>query len=148
MQCHCTRCREYGHRLRDGWKIGTPHLKCLDYNASGGKEIFITSEDDCGTLFGLLRLRNGCHVYGDRNVAMVREIHVFGSEVPLGKQQPGTVQHTGIGGSLLKEAERIARDELLSDTIAIISGVGARDYFRSEFGYQLENQYMIKRLTQ
>jgi len=47
---------------------------------------------------------------------------------------------------LLKEAERIARDEFQARRIAIISGVGAREYFRSEWGYELDGAYMVKEL--
>jgi elongator complex protein 3 len=47
---------------------------------------------------------------------------------------------------LLKEAERIARDEFQANKIAVISGVGAREYFRSECGYELDGDYMVKDL--
>jgi elongator complex protein 3 len=147
VQCKCIRCREYGHRSRDGWKIGEPHLKRLDYKASGGNEVFLSFEDGGETLFGLLRMRIGSSAVGDGNSAMVRELHVFGSEVPLGKQQVGAAQHRGFGGELLKEAEKIARDEFQACKIAVRSGVGARNYFRSEFGYSLEGDYMIKKLA-
>ena len=78
--------------------------------------------------------------------AIVREIHVFGSEVPIGGQDELAAQHKGLGALLLKEAEKIARDEFQSAKIAVISGVGARDYFRTECGYQLEGPYMVKNL--
>ena len=146
VQCRCTRCREYGHRRKDGWQIGVPHLKRFDYNAAGKREVFLSFEDDNETLFGLLRLRQGCSINEDTNIAMVREIHVFGSEVPLGQQNDHAAQHIGLGGSLLKEAEKIAREEFCSDKLAVISGVGVRDYFRSVFGYQLEGAYMVKKL--
>jgi elongator complex protein 3 len=77
---------------------------------------------------------------------MIREIHVFGTEVGLGQQHDNTAQHMGYGGNLLKEAERIAQEEFRSSKIAIISGVGVRNYFRSEFGYRLEGAYMTKDL--
>jgi elongator complex protein 3 len=48
---------------------------------------------------------------------------------------------------LLEEAERISREEFGARKIAIISGVGARDYFRTEFGYRLEGAYMVKDLS-
>jgi len=57
IQCNCIRCREYGHRLRDGWIIGQPHLTRLDYETYGGRETFLSYEDGNETLFGLLRLR-------------------------------------------------------------------------------------------
>lgn len=147
IQCNCVRCREYGHRLRDGWNIGEPSLKRLDYEASGAKEIFLSFEDSNETLFGLLRLRVGTEMVGQANLAMIRELHIFGSEVPLGTQQTGSAQHRGLGGILLKEAEKISQDEFKANKIAVISGVGARDYFRSEFGYHLEGAYMVKDLT-
>lgn len=145
--CNCIRCREYGHRLRDGWKTGEPVLKRMDYDASDGKEIFLSFEDDQKTIFGLLRLRIESLTGNNERTATVRELHVFGSEVPLGTQLDNAVQHKGLGGQLLKEAERISQIEFQAKSIAIISGVGARDYFRSEFGYQLEGAYMVKKLA-
>jgi elongator complex protein 3 len=146
VRCNCIRCREYGHRLRDGWKIGEPNLRRREYEASGGKEVFLSFEDEGETLFGLLRIRVGSSAVGNGDLAMVRELHVFGAEVPLGEQRVGAAQHRGLGGELLKEAERIARDEFQARKIAVISGVGAREYFRSECGYELEGDYMVKEL--
>jgi len=146
IKCKCIRCREYGHRLRDGLKVGEPLLKRLDYNASGGREVFLTFEDEGQTIFGLLRMRVGSVVVGNGDLAMVRELHVFGSEVPLGEKYDGATQHRGLGLELLKEAERIARDEFKAPNIAIISGVGAREYFRSACGYELDGAYMVKKL--
>jgi len=144
--CKCIRCREYGHRLRDGWKIGEPRLKRLDYDASGGREIFLSFEDERETIFGLLRMRARSLAVGNGGLAMVRELHVFGLEVPLGEKCAGATQHRGLGLELLKEAERIARNEFQASKIAIISGVGAREYFRSECGYELNGAYMVKEL--
>jgi elongator complex protein 3 len=146
VTCNCIRCREHGHRLRDGWKIGEPNIRRLDYEASGGKEVFLSFEDEDETLFGLLRMRVVYSAVGNEDLAMVRELHVFGSEVPLGEQRVGAAQHRGLGGELLREAERIARDEFQAQKIAIISGVGAREYFRSEWGYEMDGAYMVKGL--
>jgi elongator complex protein 3 len=146
--CKCIRCREYGHRLRDGWKIGEPRLKRLDYDASGGREIFLSFEDERETIFGLLRMRVGSLAVGNGDLVMVRELHVFGQEVPLGEKCVGATQHRGLGLELLKQAERIARDEFQASKIAIISGVGAREYFRSECGYELDGAYMVKGLVE
>src|SRR5208283_635734 len=38
IECQCIRCREYGHRVANGQKIGEPALKRMDYTASGGTE--------------------------------------------------------------------------------------------------------------
>jgi elongator complex protein 3 len=145
-RCHCIRCREYGHRAKDGWKFGQPELKRLNYTASGGHEIFLTMEDENETIFGLLRLRINNIIPVNGYKAIIREIHVYGSEVSLGERKNDAIQHTGLGSILLREAERISRSEFQVNELAIISGVGARNYFRKEFGYRLEGAYMVREL--
>jgi elongator complex protein 3 len=139
VRCSCIRCREYGHRRRDGWWIGGPCLTRLDYETLGGKEIFLSYEDENETLFGLLRLRV------NEEQAIVRELHIFGPEVPLGTRLEQGAQHQGLGEGLLREAERIAREEFKADGLSVLSGVGAREYYRS-LGYRLEGAYMVKDL--
>jgi len=175
LRCRCIRCREYGHRLRDGWVIGKPFLTRLDYETYGGKEIFLSYEDENETLFGLLRLRiskavqkpsvgealvayhnsgegkplpynHGFYAVPDTGIALIRELHIFGPEVPLGEKRAKAPQHKGLGGNLLQEAERIAREEFHIGQMSILSGVGSRDYFRS-LGYRLEGAYMVKELV-
>jgi elongator complex protein 3 len=148
--CQCVRCREIGHRRRDGWEIGKPALTRITYLASGGKEVFLEISDEQKTLFGLLRLRiqdTPLLDSEDRSpFAVIRELHVYGTEVPLGRQRNDAAQHYGIGKWLVREAEQIARDEFGATTIFILSGVGARDYYRREFGYELRGGYMVRRL--
>ena len=152
IECHCIRCREYGHRAASGWKIGEPVLKRIDYTASGGTEIFLSFEDENETLFGLLRLRiqsEAIPISGLENTiptAIIRELHVYGQEVPLKNQSPYAAQHKGLGKALLKEAERIACEELKAPQVLVLSGVGAKEYYRAEFDYQSVGDYMVKRL--
>ena len=152
LECHCIRCREYGHRAASGRKMGEPTLQRMDYPASGGAEIFLSFEDERETLFGLLRLRiqsESIPVSGLENTtpaAVIRELHVYGPEVPLKNQSPDSAQHKGLGKALLKEAERIAREEFNLPQMLILSGVGAREYYRTEFGYRSAGDYMVKRL--
>lgn len=47
---------------------------------------------------------------------------------------------------LMEEAERIASEEHGSYKLAVISGVGTRNYY-AKLGYHLENTYMVKFLT-
>ena len=139
LRCSCIRCREYGHRLRDGWAVGEPRLIRLDYEAWGGKEVFLSYEDENETLFGLLRLRI------NEKKAVVRELHIFGPEVSLGGRLERAAQHRGLGERLLREAERIARGEFMADSLLVLSGVGAREYYRS-LGYGREGAYMTREL--
>ena len=152
-ECKCIRCREYGHRARDGWEIGEPHLERLDYEASGGREVFLSYEDEMETLYGLLRLRfqeKPVKVFGQElegNLAIIRELHIFGPEVPLSEQRSEAAQHKGIGRELLREAERIAEEEFQARQVLVLSGVGAREYYRTESGYRSLGEYMVKELT-
>ena len=152
IECHCIRCREYGHRVAGGRKIGEPVLKRMDYAASGGTEVFLSFEDENETLFGLLRLRiqlEAIPLPGFENVsptAIVRELHVYGPEVPLKNQNADSAQHKGLGKALLKEAERIASEEFNAPQMLVLSGVGAREYYRAEFGYSPAGDYMVRTL--
>jgi len=151
-QCRCIRCREYGHRVRNGWETGEPQMVRTDYEASGGREIFLSFEDDNETLFGLLRMRIQSVVPprlgqgNGKNLALIRELHVYGPEVPLSRQNPAAAQHKGLGRALLAESERIAGEEFHASRVFVLSGVGAREYYRSESGYRLEAEYMVKDL--
>jgi elongator complex protein 3 len=150
LQCRCIRCREYGFRVRDKQPVGEPHLTRLDYEAAGGREIFLSFEDDYETLYGLIRLRiqDTTIDLGEENgekAALIRELHVFGPELALNQRDESAAQHRGFGRALLKEAERIAREEFQRDLMAVLSGVGAREYYRAE-GYRLRGNYMVKKL--
>ena len=152
MECKCIRCREYGHRSRNGWEIGEPRLVRMDYEASDGKEIFLSFEDEKETLFGLLRMRIqskpiaklGQESKG--NLAIIRELHIYGSEVPLSERKEEAAQHKGLGKALLREAERIASEEFQAQQMVVLSGTGAKEYYRSEFGYSSQGDYMVKEL--
>jgi len=150
VECKCIRCREYGHRMRTGWTIGEPEIVRTDYDASSGKEIFLTFEDKNETLFGLLRMRIQARppatLKGKNKTALIRELHIFGPEVPLQEQIETAAQHKGLGKALLIEAERIAREEFNAKQMVILSGVGAKEYYRTQFSYTSQGDYMVKSL--
>ena len=152
ITCRCIRCREYGHRMQDNWEIDEPRLVRLDYEASGGREILLSFEDKNETLFGLLRLRIGAQPIaslgqeGNGNLAIIRELHVYGPEVSLHQRDPNSAQHKGLGKALLKEAERIATEEFQAPQIVVLSGVGAKEYYRNGFGYTEQRNYLVKSL--
>lgn len=80
--------------------------------------------------------------------ALVRELHVYGTMKRVGEEGHQS-QHTGLGKRLLQRAEQIARGDnrygLSCEKVAIISGVGVRDYYRKQ-GYHLESTYMVKEM--
>jgi len=152
LECRCIRCREYGHRAREGWEIGKPKMVRMDYEASGGKEIFLSFEDENETLFGLLRMRIQSQpiagLGANGNLAVIRELHIYGPEVSLSQRNPNAAQHKGLGKALLREAELIAANMFQAQRMVILSGVGAKEYYRSELGYRSQGDYMVKGLAQ
>ena len=76
--------------------------------------------------------------------ALVRELHVYGNMIKIGDKNPKIGQHTGFGEKLLREAENISMDNG-KESIAIISGIGSRNYYR-KFGYEKIGPYMVKKL--
>ncbi|CCK67874.1 Elongator subunit ELP3 KNAG_0A01850 [Huiozyma naganishii CBS 8797] len=123
-----------------------------DYYANGGWETFLSYEDPKrDILVGLLRLRKCSKKYTYRKeftkqrTSIVRELHVYGSVVPLHSRDPRKFQHQGFGTLLMEEAERIARVEHGSEKISVISGVGVRNYY-NKLGYELDGPYMSKML--
>jgi len=158
-RCKCIRCREVRENYDPKEKI---YLFREDYEASGGKEIFLSFENKNRTkLYSLLRLR-----ITSKNKAIIREVHTYGSLVPIGVKKLSP-QHRGLGKKLIKEAEKITKKEFgfhpvkspvklpsasfnrgakqfnRVNKIAVISAVGTRDYFR-KLGYKLRDTYMIK----
>lgn len=75
----------------------------------------------------------------------MRELHVYGSVVPVSGRDPRKFQHQGFGTLLMEEAARVAKEEHKSFKIAVISGVGTRNYYR-KLGYEIEGPYMTKML--
>ena len=115
----------------------------FEYDASDGKEIFLSYENEDRLLAGFLRLRfpgESTRPDVDNETALVRELHVYGSEVPISSR--GTIQHKGIGSKLLAEAETMAK-EAGRKRISIISGVGVREYY-ARHGYNLSGPYMTR----
>uniref|UniRef100_H3DPB7 Elongator complex protein 3 n=1 Tax=Tetraodon nigroviridis TaxID=99883 RepID=H3DPB7_TETNG len=150
-ECRDVRTREVGiqeihHKVRP-YQV---ELIRRDYVANGGWETFLSYEDpEQDILIGLLRLRR-CSPQSFRpelkgGASIVRELHVYGSVVPVSSRDPSKFQHQGFGMMLMEEAERIARDEHGSSKLAVISGVGTRNYYR-KMGYELEGPYMVKHL--
>ncbi|MBI4342136.1 MAG: tRNA uridine(34) 5-carboxymethylaminomethyl modification radical SAM/GNAT enzyme Elp3 [Candidatus Omnitrophica bacterium] len=145
--CRCIRCRQV--RSDAG---GTFRLIRRDYEASEGLEMFLSFEDpSADRLAALLRLRiprseeppEGLPVL--RGAALLRELHSYGRHLPLHDRSEDAVQHHGFGHRLLEEAEWIARGEFGCRRMAVIAGVGVREYYRQR-GYELEDTYMVKRL--
>jgi elongator complex protein 3 len=143
--CKCIRCREVGHqRVKFGKSVGDVSLVVVEYDASSGKEFFISFEDvGQGILLGFVRLRFPSEALRDEitlSSGLIRELHVYDEAAGMGSE--GKVQHRGLGKKLMAAAEKIC-SENGKDKVVVISGVGVRGYFR-KLGYELEGPYMVK----
>jgi len=136
--CACIRCREVGLGGR-ALRREAVVLHRTEYDASGGREVFLSFENAERTaLVGYARLR----LCGAG--AFLRELRVFGQVVPIDADPGERWQHRGYGGRLLGECERIAREEGRRELL-VTSGVGVREYYR-RFGYERRGPYMAKAL--
>lgn len=141
-KCRCLRCREVGHANLKEVKDLTPKLFIEEYAANGGTEYFLSFEDKnrCA-VFAFCRLRVGEHgLYP----AFIRELHTYGQTLEIGEKRRGASQHKGLGKKLVQEAELIAKKKGC-DKLAVISGVGVRDYYR-HLGFKIDKTYMVKKL--
>ncbi len=153
LKCECIRCRE----IRDtSFHSADVILMRREYDANGGKEIFLSYELKNGKIISLLRLRIPSWFFPEdpgipifpvlQKSSIVRELHTYGELIPVEKKD-GHSQHRGWGKKLLKEAERISQEEYGITSVAVIAGIGAREYYR-KFGYEEVDTYMVKNIAQ
>lgn len=147
-KCRCIRCREVGHTSLKGRKVNEKDIELTieTYKACEGTEHFIAFEDlSADVIIGFTRLRFPAapHRSELQEAALIRELHVYGSMVPVGKgAKSNDWQHRGYGKELLECAEKMAA-EAGYRKLNVISGIGAREYYR-RLGYTTDNVYMSK----
>ena len=144
--CKCIRCAEVKDR---NFNINQAELFIDQYNGHNSIEYFISFRSPCrNILYGFIRLRinhnnNGLVYDSLKDSSMVRELHVYGKLIHHSEKSDG-VQHKGLGKKLLQKAEEITLQHNIYN-IAIISGVGVREYYLKN-GYILKDNYMMKEL--
>jgi elongator complex protein 3 len=154
LRCRCIRCREVGHRwLKDKIKPDPANIQLLTTKekASEGEDLFISAEDPVNdVLIGYLRLRvpsQKAHrpEINSKPCSIIRELHVYGPLVPVGKHMARAWQHKGYGELLLTEAERISKEEYNLKKIVVTSALGTKQYYK-RYGYDYDGPYMSKTL--
>ncbi|MFA5887339.1 MAG: tRNA uridine(34) 5-carboxymethylaminomethyl modification radical SAM/GNAT enzyme Elp3 [Candidatus Nanoarchaeia archaeon] len=146
IKCRCIRCNEPKAKQIDYSKA---KLKRYDYEASEGKEIFLSYNVN-ETLLGFCRLRIPSKPFMPEikeKTAGIRELHVYAQSAEIGeKPNAMQAQHRGFGTRLMEEAEKIAKEEFNMNHMLVIAGIGAREYFRKKLGYKDEGVYVGKAL--
>lgn len=143
--CDCIRCREVGMNDAEPESV---ELNVMSYEAAGGVEKFISFEDpENDLLIGFCRLRfpGGTARRELENAALVRELHVYGNELGVGVADDAEWQHKGYGRRLMEQAEDLA-SEAGFEKVSVISGIGAREYYKKKLGYHQDGPYVSKRL--
>lgn len=166
QRCVCLRCREIG-RHPDINALQHENIKTMlfveEYETAGGTEYFLSMEDPKRiAVYAFLRLRipdssrDAIHGVSTtiglydflpeiKDCAFIRELHTYGQMIEIGKRNDAASQHKGLGKMLVREAERIAKENGFR-RMAVISGVGVRGYYR-KLGYRKSGTYMIKKLN-
>ena len=146
LSCKCIRCREAG--LNKKSHNNSLKLDRIDYESSEGNEIFLSYVDEDDSIYGFLRLRRPskqAHRKEVKDSCVVRELHVYGKSIKIGEKEKTEIQHLGLGKSLMREAEKISKEEFNAKKILVISAVGTREYYQ-KIGYSLYGPYMKKTL--
>ena len=144
--CQCIRCRE----IRKG-KIDDRNLVLDDqvYKAGWAEEHFLSYNTQDDNILGFLRLSlpSANHFFPVeelQDAAIIREVHVYGQSVELGGEGSGSVQHRGLGSSLIEKAAEIALSKGYRK-LTVISAVGTREYYAAR-GFTLTDLYMVRDL--
>ena len=146
-RCWCIRCREVRGQKVD---VATLKLDDLSYETGESQEHFLSFSTPDDKLAGFLRLTlpgSEAPLTGLADLegaAIIREVHVYGQSLPVGKEQAGAAQHAGLGGRLLERAEQIARQHSFH-RMAVISAVGTRKYYLDR-GFERGELYLLKSL--
>ena len=112
-------------------------LEKIIYRTSTSDEYFLsyaTKKDD--KIAGFLRLSIPNKALSKKhfipeleNAAIIREVHVYGTVVGIGKKSSGLAQHLGLGSLLTELSCKIAKKHGYKK-LAVISAVGTREYYR------------------
>jgi elongator complex protein 3 len=148
LACKCIRCREI---RKTELKEKDLKLKVQEFKTTVSTEYFLSYVTRENKIAGFLRLsiptpdiRKKHFIEELKDSATIREIHVYGRVVGIGKEESGKAQHLGIGKNLIKKAEQISLQNNVS-RLAVISAIGTREYYRKR-GFKNGDLYMSKDL--
>ena len=105
----------------------------IEYGTSLGREVFlqyVTPEDRLVAFLRLSLPSESCGPEEIRCSALIREVHVYGASLEIGRRESSAPQHLGFGRNLIERASDIAAASGFRD-LAVISAVGTRGYYRA-----------------
>ncbi|MBY0401634.1 tRNA uridine(34) 5-carboxymethylaminomethyl modification radical SAM/GNAT enzyme Elp3, partial [Myxococcota bacterium] len=124
-----------GREIRGGiFDAGALRLVETAYEAGGSRESFlelVTADDRIVAFLRLSLPAERSFVEELAASALVRELHVYGGAVRIGSEAGERAQHRGFGARLLEAAAERAQAAGFA-TLAVISAIGTRDYYRRQ----------------
>jgi elongator complex protein 3 len=145
--CQCIRCRE----IR-GQRVYPSELtqEDLTYYTNNAEEHFLAFNTPDDKLAGFLRLslpdssEDQTGLPDLAAAAIIREVHVYGQSLPVGREAEGFAQHIGLGTQLLEWADTLARARGFR-RLAVIAAIGTKRYYLDR-GFERGELYLIKHL--
>ena len=123
----------------------------IKYRTSVSTEFFISYITNDDKICGFLRLSlpkkrfsKNNFIEELKNSAIIREVHIYGTLVNIGKSSKGEPQHLGLGKKLIKKSEEISKEHGFKK-ISVISAIGTREYYHKR-GFIKKKLYMHKLL--
>jgi len=145
MECKCIRCKEIRGKSFDIEKL---KLNTQKYTTKVSQEFFLNYTSN-NNLIGFLRLSlpnknlSSKHFISElKNAAIIREVHIYGRSLEIGKQ--GETQHLGLGGKLIDFSGKIAIENGYNK-LAVISAIGTKEYYYKK-GFTNGKLYQINYL--
>lgn len=117
------------------------------YETTSTWEYFIEYVNEKDEIFGFLRLslpKISSFIEELSGCAIIREIHIYGQSLEVGKKDSSKTQHQGLGKNLIKLAKDISKESGFKK-LAVISAIGTRDYYKKN-GFELTGLYQITNL--
>lgn len=124
------RAREIRNQLVD---INQASMEEIMYDTSVSHEVFIQFVAE-GKLISFLRLslpKEPSFMKELAQSAIIREVHVYGPAVEIGKKLADKAQHGGFGTRMIERAKELATQSGFKQ-LAVISGIGTREYYRKK----------------
>lgn len=122
-------------------------LETIKYDTSVSKEYFISYKTkDTDRICSFLRLsipKKETYIDELKESSIIREVHVYGNVVNIGKEGLGDSQHLGLGKKMIEIAQDLSKKEGYKK-ISVISAIGTRQYYKDR-GFIQNPLYMLKK---
>ncbi len=123
-------------------------LETIKYDTTVSKEYFISYKTkDTDRICSFLRLsipKKDTYIDEIKDSSMIREVHVYGTVVNIGKDSSGESQHLGLGKRMIEIAEEISLREGFK-RISVITAIGTKLYYKKR-GFEYGDLYMTKEI--